>query len=90
MRLRWVSRGTVYADIADRTLRIPGELIGNDPDFLIYPQYIKAWDDGTPLSDKEKDAILANVVIEAAKNGWTFEVEEEDARVKTPWKYRRT
>jgi hypothetical protein len=91
MQLRWVSRGTVYATIDGRTLRISGEaLLEGDPDFLIYPQYINQWEDGSPLSEEEKNRILADVIAEAAKLGWKFEVEQENAREKTPWKYRKT
>ena len=76
MELRWVSRGTVFADINGRTLRVSGEaLVDRNPDFVIYPRYITHWEDGTQLTDREKSEILAAVVAEAAKRGWKFEIE---------------
>lgn len=91
MQLRWVSRGRVYATVDGRTLLIAGEaLLEGDPDYLIYPQYIKQWEDGSPLSEEEKNRILADVIAEAARQGWKFEVEQENAREETPWKYRKT
>jgi immunity protein 74 of polymorphic toxin system len=91
MQLRWASRGRVYSIIDGRTLLISGEaLLEGDPDYLIYPQYIKQWEDGSPLSEEEKNRILADVIAEAARQGWKFEVEQENAREETPWKYRKT
>ena len=91
MRLDWPSRGTVLAHIEGRTLRISGEaLLESDPDFLIYPQYIVEWEDGAAISDEERDAILADVMTEAAKQGWKFEIESPTARERNPEKYRRT
>lgn len=59
MQLRWVSRGTVYAIIDGRTLRISGEaLLEGDPDFLIYPQYMNRREDGSPLPGEERAVFL--------------------------------
>ncbi len=91
MRLDWPSRGTVLAHVEGRTLRISGEaLLEGNPDFLIYPQYIVEWEDEGPISVEERDAILADVIMEAAKRGWKFEIESPTAREGDPERYRET
>jgi hypothetical protein len=81
--ITWVNRGTVLARVGrwprKKTLRVGGEwLIGDapdDPDFVIYAQYITHWEDGTSISDEEKAEVLDKVIGEAAKRGWKFEIE---------------
>jgi len=34
---------------------------------MIYARYINAWDDGTPLGEEKKTALLDQVVEEAAR-----------------------
>jgi hypothetical protein len=68
---------------------MPGVLEG-DPDFLIYPQYMNRWEDGPPLSEEERIRILADVIIEASKLGWKFEVKQKNAREQSPQRYRKT
>jgi len=59
-----------------RTLNVWGEaLLNHDPDFLIYARAITQWEDGSPISDEEKEEILDRVVREAAGRGWKFDVE---------------
>ena len=76
VQLRWDMR-TVIAHIDGRAVRIGGEIVGDWPDtgYVIYARYITAWDDGTPLSDEEQAELLDEVVDEAARRGWKFEIE---------------
>lgn len=64
------------ADVGGRTLRVTGEaLLDRNPDFMIYSRYIGHGEDGTPLTGREKDHVLGEVVAEAARRGWIFEIE---------------
>jgi hypothetical protein len=61
--------------VGRKTLHVGGEaLLEGDPDYTIYADYITHWEDGTPLSEDEKAAILDDVVAEAARRGWKFEI----------------
>ncbi len=46
-----------------------------DTGYVIYARYITAWDDGTTLSDEEQAELLDEVVDEAVRRGWKFEIE---------------
>jgi len=76
VELTWDMR-TVIAHIDGRALRIGGEIVGDWPDtgYVIYARYITARDDGTTLSDEEQAELLDEVVNEAARRGWKFEIE---------------
>ena len=76
VELTWDMR-TAIAHIDGRVLVIGGESFGDVPDivYVIYAGYITAWDDGTPLSDEERAALLDEVVDEAARRGWKFEID---------------
>jgi Immunity protein 74 len=76
VELTWDMR-TAIAHIGSRTLRIGGESFGDSPDiiYMIYARSITTWDDGTTLSDEEKTELLDEVVEEAARHGWKFEIE---------------
>jgi hypothetical protein len=77
VELEWKSRGTVMVQTRGKTLRVAGEaLLERDPDFLIYPQYMTHWEDGSELGDDEKDEILREVIEAAAGRGWKFAIEE--------------
>jgi hypothetical protein len=76
LELQWVNRGRVIARFGDRTVTVGGEaLLEHDPDYMIYARYITAWDDGAPLGEDEKARLLEQVVEEAARRGWNFEIE---------------
>lgn len=74
--LTWDKR-TAVAHVNGRTLRVGGEPAGDWPDisYTIYARYITAWDDGAPLSDEEQAELLDEIVDEAARRGWKFEVD---------------
>jgi hypothetical protein len=76
VELTWDMR-TVIAHIDGRVLRIGGEIVGDWPDtgYVIHARYITAWDDGTTLSDEEQAELLDEIVDEAARRGWKFEIE---------------
>lgn len=65
----------IAVQVDGRQLRISGEgLMGEENGFVMYAAYIRQWDDGTPMSDDVKVSILDQVVAEAARRGWIFEV----------------
>ena len=76
MELIWGDRGHVTVKVDGRPLRVAGEiLLEHNPDFMIYARYINAWDDGTPLGEDDKTDLLDQVVEEAARRGYRFEIE---------------
>jgi hypothetical protein len=76
LELRWVNRGRVIARVGDRTVTVGGEaLFEPDADYVIYAQYLTAWDDGALLGEDTKERLLDQVVEEAARRGWKFEIE---------------
>ena len=75
LKIERVDRGSVIAVIGDRRVVIGGEaLLEGDPDFLVYAQYLKAWSDGTVLTEEEKVELLDELVEEARRRGWKFEI----------------
>jgi hypothetical protein len=83
MELQWVSRGTVIASIGDRSIRLGGEyLVNHDPDFLIYARTVTTWDDGTPISESDRVALLDEVIDAAALQGWKFDVSWDELNLK--------
>lgn len=75
MELVWESRGLVRAKVGDREIKVGGEaLLAGNPDFIIYAQYLKTWSDGTPLTEEERTEFLDDLVQEACRRGWKFEV----------------
>jgi hypothetical protein len=68
---------TAIAYIDGRALVIGGEILGDVPDtvYVIYARYVTSWDDGTSLSDEERAELLDEVVDEAARRGWKFEID---------------
>lgn len=71
-----MNRGRVIARVGDRTVTVGGEaLFEPDADYVIYAQYLTAWDDGALLGEDAKERLLDQVVEEAARRGWKFEIE---------------
>ena len=69
-------RGRVIARGGDRTITLHGKaLLARNPDYMIYARYITAWDDGALLGEDEKARLLDQVVEEAARLGWKFQIE---------------
>jgi hypothetical protein len=66
----------VIARVGDRTITVHGEaLLACNPDYMIYARHITAWDDGALLGEDEKARLLDQVVEEAARLGWKFQIE---------------
>jgi len=83
MEIEWVGRGLVIARIGERSFRVGGEyLVNHDPDFLIYARTVTSWDDGTPISELERAALLDEVVDVAARQGWKFSISWEELDLK--------
>ena len=75
MELDWIQPSLIIVTVGGRSLRVGGEVMeGHDPDFLIYPDGIRTWSDGTPVSEAEKEQVLGDLVAEAARRGWVFEI----------------
>lgn len=76
MDLYWVNRSLVVARIGQQVISLGGEALrGGKPDFVIFSEYVTHWEDGTPLTPHEKRNLLAEVVSEATRQGWSFEIE---------------
>lgn len=76
MKIEWKSPGLVIVRVNGRILRVGGEgLFDRDPDFVIYPSFITHWEGGSAITDEEKAAVLDELVDEAAKRGWKFEIQ---------------
>lgn len=78
MEIRWVNRGLVVVTVGGRTLHVGGEaLLNHDPDYVIYAESIRRWEDGTPIGDEEKAQVLEALIAEAAKRGWIFAIDQQ-------------
>jgi hypothetical protein len=62
MEIEWVSPWLMIARIGDRSIRVEGEVVNHNPDFLIYARGVTSWDDGTQISESERAALLDEVV----------------------------
>ena len=75
MHITWMDPQNIAVQIDGRHLHISGEgLVGEGTGFVIYAAYIQQWDDGTPMSKEVKAATLDQVVHEAARRGWRFQI----------------
>lgn len=75
MEIRWINRGRMYVEINGRVLNVGGEaMLNHNPDYLIYARYV-GWEDGGALAEEDKAALLDDVVQEAAKRDWKFEID---------------
>lgn len=75
MEIEWNHPHRVIAHVDGKTLRVGGEgLFDRNPDFLIYPSSITHWEDGSAITAGEKRKVLEDLVAEAARRGWKFEI----------------
>jgi hypothetical protein len=73
--IEWINRGLVVAKVGRRTAKVGGEaLLAGDPDFVVYASSLTAWSDGTPMTAEEKVDLLDDLVDEAQRRGWKFEI----------------
>jgi len=82
MEVEWISPWLVIARIGDRSIRVDGELVNHDPDFLIYARGVTSWDDGIQISESERAALLDEVVDAASRQGWKFDISWEEFDLK--------
>jgi hypothetical protein len=61
---------------------VEGEVVNHDPDFLIYARGVTSWDDGTPISESERAALLDEVVDAASRQGLKFDISWEEFYLK--------
>ena len=83
--ITWINRGLVIAHIDGRALHVRGEwLLERDPDFMIYARSVTTWHDGTPLGEEEQAELLDEIVDEAARHGWKFEISWATMTIPSP------
>jgi hypothetical protein len=74
-----VTKGMVTVRVNGRTPQVGGEYMFNhDPDFIIYARTVIKWDDGTPIEEVERVALLDELADVAAECCWNFEVSWEE------------
>jgi hypothetical protein len=76
--IRRITRGAIELEVGGRSVTIHGEafLRGHgSPDFVAYRDLLKAWDDGTSLTDGERESVIADLLASAKARGMTVEVE---------------
>jgi len=73
-----LTRSTLQLEVDGRGVTIAGEayLPGHgSPDFLVYADTIRSWDDGTPVSADERFKIIRTVTQEAEREGLNVVIE---------------
>jgi Immunity protein 74 len=73
-----LTRSTLRILIDGRSVTAEGEayLPGHgSPDFVVYSNTITRWDDGEPISDRVREAILRAIEQEASSLGIRIEIE---------------
>lgn len=73
-------RGHITLEIDNRRIRVGGEGYrpppgSPEPDFVVYLRTIKNWEDGTPVTEAERAAVLDEIRSAAAKSGTKVEFE---------------
>lgn len=73
-----LTRATVELSVDGRKVTMHGEayLPGHgSPAFVAYRNTLRAWDDGTELTEPEKQAAIDDLLADAQARGWEIEVE---------------
>ncbi len=71
-----MTRGHVELDLAGRHVTVQGEAYrGDPPTFVAYRGMLTAWQDGTPLTDEERETVLAELRAALADRGMTLDIE---------------
>ena len=73
-----VTRSTLKLPFRGRDVTVQGEayLPGyGSPDFVVYRDTIRSWDDGTVMSPTDKEELLRHIAKEAEKEGLRIEIE---------------
>jgi Immunity protein 74 len=75
VEIEWNHPQRVIVRVDGKALLLGGEgLFDRNPDFLIYPSSITHWEDGSTITADERGRLLQDVVAEAARRGWKFEI----------------
>jgi hypothetical protein len=75
VEIEWNHPHRVIVRVDGKALLVGGEgLFDRNPDFLIYPSSITHWEDGSAITADERKRLLQDVVAEAARRGWKFEI----------------
>ena len=72
------TRSSLTIAVNGRTITVQGEayLPGHgSPDFVVYSETITRWDDGAPVSQDERNEVLAQIAREAQSRGLRIELE---------------
>lgn len=73
------TRAKIELSVGGRKVTIQGESFlrrgGGSPDFLAYRNSLVSWDDGEPLTEADKEAVLDDLLKSAEERGWTIEIE---------------
>ena len=81
MEIEWNHPHRVIVRIDGKALQVGGEgLFDRNPDFLIYPSSVTHWEDGSAITPDERGRLLEDLVAEAARRGWKFEIGELSPR----------
>lgn len=73
-----LTRSTLHLSVSGRSVTVQGEayLPGHgSPDFVAFSATLRCWDDGSEISEREKQEILEQIQDEARDSGLVIEVE---------------
>jgi hypothetical protein len=71
-----MTRGHVDLDLDGRLVTIQGEAYRSNPPLVVaYSNTLTTWHDGTPLTEPERDTILAALRTALSESGMNLEVE---------------
>lgn len=73
-----LTRSTLQLTVDGRSVTVGGEAYvpgHGSPDFVVYSNTIKKWDDGAPIDDLDRKRILAEIVQGALDQELTIEIE---------------
>jgi Immunity protein 74 len=81
VEIEWNHPHRVIVRVDGKALQVGGEgLFDRNPDFLIYPSSVTHWEDGSAITAGERGRLLEDLVAEAARRGWKFEIGELSPR----------
>lgn len=79
-----VGRGYVRLELDDRTATVSSEMFlpgHGSPDLIVYPNSWR-WEDGSPMSDEERQALWEDLTASAQQHNLT--VERADSSGRSP------
>lgn len=72
-----MTRGSIEVTLDGRTATVTGEaypIESPGPTFEAYSKLLRAWDDGTEMTEAEKRAVLDDMQADARARGWDVAV----------------